>query len=115
VKRKHRRAIVNRRELGLTVTIDKRAKEGKQSPGKERIHMSDLKQISEQRQKLYSTLYGKFQAGKYHIGDEIPNKGEVLWSYQSAARGLIYVIGGWRALPIEIAASEVQAKEQTAL
>lgn len=72
--------------------------------------MTSFEEIPANVRTQYEALYGTYApVGEYVPGDEISApgaSGEVLWRYQSA-HGLVYVIGGWRAFPVEVAANEV--------
>jgi len=73
--------------------------------------VSDLENLDPTLKRQYTGAYGEFQAGDYSIGDTIKAPGiagEVIWSYRSAKKGLVYVVDDNSGFPVEIAANEVR-------
>ena len=73
--------------------------------------MSDLEKLDPNLVRQYTGAYGPFQAGDYRIGDTVKApgvSGEVIWSYRSAGKGLVYVVDDSSGFPVEIAANEVR-------
>lgn len=75
--------------------------------------MSGVENVSEQIQRQYTSLYGKYHPGVFLPGDRVLAEGvpgEVIWSWMSEESGMVYMVVCGNDWPASYAADEIIAE-----